>query len=189
MAASWWIAMKALRPTRALDCAPVAGPPEDVAGLGELPLRAWEVSRDRLHEAETRQHQPDAAPVVQTPAQLQRAFETGARLGQRARRELEIGPPDEHDGTARQVEGDVGDGLGQNGAEADVVAIEGHVDGAHGYVDALDLPEGLGQSSRQGDAARLQAQEDDAVEPLVVLGDLVGDAGDGPTQVLGVHDP
>src|SRR5207253_2684543 len=64
-------------PERARKSPPVAGPPEDVAGLGELPLRAWEVPRNRLDEAETRQHQPDAAPVVQTPAQLQRAFETG----------------------------------------------------------------------------------------------------------------
>ena len=55
------------------------------------------------------------------------------------------------------------------------------------HVDALDPRQGLGQAAGQRDAAGLQADEDDAVEAVVALDDLVGDAGDGPAQVLGVH--
>ena len=91
--------------------------------------------------------------------------------------------------TAGQVERDVGDGLRQDGPQADVVPVEGHVQAAYGYVDALDAPERLGQPPGEGHAPRLQPDEDDPVEAVVVLDDLVGDAGDGPADVLGVHDP
>ena len=37
----------------------------------------------------------------------------------------------------------------------------------------------------QRHAAGLQADEDDAVEAVVALDDLVGDAGDGPAHVVG----
>ena len=39
------------------------------------------------------------------------------------------------------------------------------------------------------DAAGLQADEDDVVEPVVVLDDLVGHAPHGPLHVLGIHHP
>src|SRR5947207_617931 len=41
----------------------------------------------------------------------------------------------------------------------------------------------------EGDPSGLEADEDDAFQTVVVLDDLVGDAGDGPAQLLCVHDP
>ncbi len=90
---------------------------------------------------------------------------------------------------ARQVAGNVGDGLGQHRSQADVVAVEGDVDAADRDDDALDLLQGLGQLAAERNAAGLQADEDDVVEPVVVLDDLVGHAPHGPLHVLRAHHP
>ena len=67
---------------------------------------------------------------------------------------------DQHHGGPGQVEADVGGRLGQDGPEADVVAVEGHVQGADGDGGPLDLGQGAGQPFGDGHAAGLQADQD-----------------------------
>ena len=57
---------------------------------------------------------------------------------------------DQDDELARQVTGDVGGGLGQHGADPDVVAVEGHVEEADGHGGALHLLEHAGDAEREG---------------------------------------
>src|SRR5581483_5853817 len=93
----------------------------------------------------------------------------------------------DHD-AAGEVHGDGGHRLGQQRAQADVVPVEGGVQRAQGDGRALDALELAAQTLGQGHATRLEAHEDDVVEPVVALDHLVGDAGDGPAQVVGAHD-
>ena len=58
-----------------------------------------------------------------------------------------------------------------------------------GTIDVLDLLQGLGELLPERDAAGLEADEHDVVEPVVVLDDLVSHAPHGPLHVLGVHHP
>ena len=78
--------------------------------------------------------------------------------------------------------------LGRRAERGQIVAVEGDVQGALGHLDALDLPDGLGQHAGQGHAAPLDAQQHQVVDALVGLDDLVGHALDGPVHLAGVHD-
>ena len=95
---------------------------------------------------------------------------------------------DQHDDLAAEVDGDVGDGLGQHGAKADVVAVESHVERPHGHVGAVDVLQDPRQPVGDGDASRLEADDHHVVETVVALDDLVGDAHDRPPEIVGVHD-
>jgi len=61
-----------------------------------VPLGVRVVAGHRVDVAEPRDHEPDAAPVAQTPSQLERALEVRARSGERALSELDVRAPDEH---------------------------------------------------------------------------------------------
>src|SRR5205085_962437 len=95
---------------------------------------------------------------------------------------------DQHDDPAAEVEGDVGHRLGQHRAQADVVAIERHVERPHRHVGAVDVLQDSGQPVGDGDASGLEADDHHVVETVVALDDLVGDTHDRPPQVVGVHD-
>ena len=77
---------------------------------------------------------------------------------------------------AGEVEGDVGDGLGQHRAQADVVAVEGDVEAADRHLEPLDLLErrrpGCGPGARHRSAGRPAPR----LEAVVALEDLVGHA-------------
>ena len=96
---------------------------------------------------------------------------------------------DQHHHLPGQVERDVGGGLGQHRPQADVVAVEGHVERAHRDLVALDLLRATPAIRRaSGHAAGLQADQDHVVEAAVALGDLVGHAGRRPVDVGGRED-
>ena len=95
----------------------------------------------------------------------------------------------EHHDLPGQVDRDVGDRLGQDRAQADVVAVEGHVESADvEAVDRLDLAEDLGHLRGQRDATRLEPDEDDVFDAPVALDDLVRHAGQGAQDVGGSQD-
>ena len=66
-------------PERAREAPAVAGAPEDVARLGEVPLGALVVAGGRLDQAEAGEREPDAAPVAQPAPQLERRARGSAR--------------------------------------------------------------------------------------------------------------
>ena len=72
-------------------------------------------------------------------------------------------------------------------AHLDVVAVEGDVDGAERDLGAGELLDQPPQPLGEGDAARVDADERDLVEPLVALDDLVGDAVKGALERLCVE--
>ncbi len=94
---------------------------------------------------------------------------------------------DQHHDLAGQVDRDVGDRLGQDRAQADVIAVEGDVEGAQGDVGLLDLVQVVHQQPGQPDAAGLETDDHHLVESVVALDDLVGHAPHGPTDVVGAH--
>jgi hypothetical protein len=73
-------------------------------------------------------------------------------------------------------------------ASGSTVAVEGHVEGAERRRVPVDLPQRLGEGLGHADAAGLEADEHEVVEPVVVLEDLVGHPPDRPPHVVGVHD-
>ena len=96
---------------------------------------------------------------------------------------------DEHHDLAGQVARDVGDRLGQHGAQADVVAVEGHVEPADVEGgDPLDLAEDLGHLRGEGHATRLEPHQDDVLDAPVALDDLVRHAGQGAQDVGRTED-
>ena len=96
---------------------------------------------------------------------------------------------DQHHHLAGQVDRDVGDRLGEDGAQPDVVAVEGHVEAADGQgVDRFDLAQDLGHFGGEGDAARLEPDEDDVVDAPVALDHLVRHARQGAQHVGGGQD-
>ena len=90
---------------------------------------------------------------------------------------------------AGEVDGDVGDGLGQHRPQPDVVAVEGHVERAD---RAPRRPRSRSRASASRSASGTppvcRPTSTTLVEAVVALDDLVGDAGDGPAHVVGVHD-
>ena len=89
-----------------------------------------------------------------------------------------------------QVEGDVGDRLGQDRAQADVVAVEGDVEAADGR-SCRSLSIWRSASAilvGEGDAARLEPDQHDVFDPAVALDHLVRHAGQGALDVGGAHD-
>ena len=69
-------------------------------------------------------------------------------------------------------------------ADLDVVAVEGDVDGAELDLDAAELLDQPAEPVGEGDAARVDADERDAVELRVRLDDLVSDPVKGALQRL-----
>ncbi len=96
---------------------------------------------------------------------------------------------DEHDRRPVEREVDVGDRLGQDRPDPDVVAVEGDVERAARHLDALDAVDRLDEALGKRHAAGLQPDHGDAVEAVVALDHLVGDAHRGSGDVVGVHDP
>ena len=79
-----------------------------------------------------------------------------------------------------QIDRNVGDGLGEDGAQADVVPVEGHVEAADGEgVDRFDLAQDLGHFGGQRNATGLEADQDDVLDSPVALDDLVRHARQG----------
>ena len=78
---------------------------------------------------------------------------------------------------------------GRTRRTADVVPVEGHVEGADRHLDALEGGDGGGQALGHRDAPGVEPDQHDVVGAVVALDDLVGDAGDGPLQVVGLEDP
>ena len=90
---------------------------------------------------------------------------------------------------AGEVAGDLGDRLGQDGAQADVVAVEGDVERADvELVDALDPAQDLGHAGDERHTARLEPDEDDVLDAPVALDDLVGHPGQRTLHVGGSED-
>src|SRR5439155_4028605 len=95
---------------------------------------------------------------------------------------------DQHDDPAVDADRDVGRADGARVAQAQVVAVEGDVEGAHGRVDALGVVDDGGDAAGQGDTAGVQPDQHDVLGATVALEDLVGEADDGAAQVEGRHD-
>ena len=96
---------------------------------------------------------------------------------------------DQHHHPSGQVDRDVGDGLGEDGAQADVVPVEGHVEAAQ--VDGgrpLDLEQCLRHLGGERNSARLQPDQDDVLDPAVALDDFVRHPGQGALDVGGAQD-
>ena len=93
---------------------------------------------------------------------------------------------DEHDGGSIDADGQLVAACRGDRSHADVVAVERHVDlpDRHGVLEPFDLG---GESVGNPRAPTLQADEHDTIEPMVALGDLVGDAGDRPAHVVGAE--
>ena len=94
---------------------------------------------------------------------------------------------DEHDDLAGDVDGDLGGADGLHRAEPDVVAEEGDVERAHRHLGALEPVDRGGDPAGDGQAPRVEADEDDVVRAMVALDDLVRDAGVGPAEIVGVE--
>ena len=78
---------------------------------------------------------------------------------------------------AVEVDGDVGDRLGQHRAEADVVAVEGDVERADRHRRRPRCCSSASASRpASGTPPVCRPTSDDVVEPVVALDDLVGDA-------------
>jgi hypothetical protein len=74
------------------------------------------------------------------------------------------------------------------GADVDVVAVEGDVELAEGELGALELGDPPAQALGKRDAARVDADQRDALELRVALDDLVGDARQRALDRLGVEE-
>ena len=96
---------------------------------------------------------------------------------------------DQHDDLAGQVTRNVGHGFGEDGAQADVVAVEGHIEAADRQGDPLDLAQELGHAGCQRDTAGLQADEHDVLDAPVALDHLVRHAGQRALHVGGRREP
>ena len=73
-------------------------------------------------------------------------------------------------------------------AKPDVVAVKGDVYGPERHIGPLDLCEHRGELHRKGHATGLEPDDDHVGEPPVSLHDLMGDAHEGPSDLVGVHD-
>ena len=86
-----------------------------------------------------------------------------------------------------EVHGDVRLRLGNHWPQTDVVAVQGHIEGAGGHRLTLDLGEGLGDAAGDGDAAGLQADHHQGVRSVIALDHLVGHAADSALHVVSAH--
>jgi hypothetical protein len=71
--------------------------------------------------------------------------------------------------------------------EADVVAIEGDVEGTDGDRETFELLDGVGQAACQRQAPGVEPDEHHVVGTTIALHDLVGDTGLRPANVAGVE--
>ena len=94
---------------------------------------------------------------------------------------------DEHHDPAGDVDGDLGGAGGRDRPEADVVAVEGDVEGADGDVEVLELRDGVGEAAGDGQTPGVETHEHDVVGATVALHDLVGDPGLRAAEVAGVE--
>ena len=94
---------------------------------------------------------------------------------------------DEHDRRAVERDRDARHAAGHDRPEADVVAVEADVDGAARHRSPRCRASALGELLGDPHAAALQPDEHHRVEAMVALDDLVTDAGDRPTDVVGRH--
>ena len=95
---------------------------------------------------------------------------------------------DQHDDLVVDVVGDLGVLERASGLEPQVVAEHRDVECACGDVAAFDLGHPLGDAPREMDAARRDAEQDDAGRVAVALEDLVRDASQSSRDVLVVKD-
>ena len=95
---------------------------------------------------------------------------------------------DEDHDAAGEVEGQVGDLLGQHRAQPDVVSVERHVDRPERHRGSLDLPRGSPTSrSASGTPPVCSPMTTTSSQPAVALDDLVRDPHEGPAHLVGVH--
>ena len=73
-------------------------------------------------------------------------------------------------------------------AHVDVVAVEGDVERPEGDLHLGALGDKAAEALGERDAARVDADEGDALEVVRLLDDLVGDAGERPLDRLAVED-
>ena len=78
--------------------------------------------------------------------------------------------------------------MGDHGAEADVVPVEGHVQNPKRWPTSLDVLQGCDQVLGDGNAAGLEADDDQLVDAVVALDDLMGHAAYSATHVVSGHD-
>ena len=69
----------------------------------------------------------------------------------------------------------------------EVIAVQADVEPSQGDVHPLDRLDALGEPLRQEVAARDDAHQREVARALVGLGDLMGDAREGPVDLLRVH--
>src|SRR4029077_10091996 len=84
-------------------------------------------------------------------------------------------------------DGDLGGADRRDRAQADVVAVEGHVQGPDRDLAALEALDGGGEAAGDRRAAGVQTHEHQVVGAVVALHDLVRDAGVGTAQIAGVE--
>jgi hypothetical protein len=70
----------------------------------------------------------------------------------------------------------------------EVVAIEGDVNAADGRLDALMLRDGCGQALGDGHTAALNADQDQTLSAAMFFDDLVRNAYQRASDVVGGHD-
>ena len=118
-----------------------------------------------------------------------RPAELGERVERRPHRATgEQHVVDEDDDATADVDRHLGRTERLHRPQADVVAVEGDVERAHGHRDALEALDRGGESPRDRQPPRVEADEHDTVGAVVALHDLVGDAGVRAAQVVGVED-
>src|SRR5882672_4188401 len=69
-----------------------------------------------------------------------------------------------------------------------VIPVHGHVEGATGDVEALELADPRREAPGQRHSARRDAEQDDSVTAARPFQDLVSDPGQRPPDLLGVED-
>jgi hypothetical protein len=67
----------------------------------------------------------------------------------------------------------------------DIVAVQRDVQFAKRHFGAFELEDALFQAPRERNAARAQANQDERLNPFVVLDDLVGQSGYGAPNIVG----
>src|SRR5262249_19683173 len=143
----------------------VAGAPEDVAGLGEMPFRAPVVARRRVDETEPGEDEAEAAAVTLPAPELERLFESPAGRRKRALGQLEVRAPDEHRRLARLVTAflEPGGALLEQGARSRGVAACAH--------DSSLVGEDVADGGVAGDLEeRLQGVLEDDMQPRPASG-------------------
>ncbi len=116
------------------------------------------------------------------PAQLEQRVERGAH---RAPGEQHV--VDEHDHLPRDV-GDLGGTEGRDRSQADVVPVEGNVEGPDRHGDTFEGGDRVGEPPGQRDPPGVHPDEHDRLGAVIAFDDLVRDPRQRPPEVGSVED-